>query len=106
MIEQFVRDLFPKAKFTRMFNAREDGWWSQEFYIKCVKMGATLSIVETTKGFIFGLFTTCEWDVRKYVFDASGGISFVFSVNDRAKYMLRKPYATAIVVSRDTWGPK
>jgi len=62
MVMNFIRDIFPKAKFIRIYNAQTDGWDEDDFHRCCDKKGWTLTIVQTTKDFIFGGFTTLEWE--------------------------------------------
>jgi hypothetical protein len=47
-------------------------------------MGWTLTIVETTKNFIFGGFTTAEW--QSSCINKDDPHSFLFSVNEGSKY--------------------
>ena len=61
MVIQFVRDQYPQAKFDRIYDAATDGWKAEDFHRCCDKKGWTLTIVETTKDYIFGGFTTAEW---------------------------------------------
>jgi hypothetical protein len=57
-----------------------------------------LTIVETTKGFIFGGFTTAEWE-SKFI-NKPCPHSFLFSVNEGSKYPITIGDRTAIVC----WG--
>jgi hypothetical protein len=81
MVIKFVRDQYPMARFLRIYDASSNGWGAKEFHRKSDKKGWTLTIVETTNDFIFGGFTTAEWE------SPSPGIykpcphSFLFSVN-------------------------
>jgi hypothetical protein len=61
MVIKFVRDQYPQARFQRIYDAAIDGWKAKDFHRCCDKKGWTLTIVETTKDFIFGGFTTAEW---------------------------------------------
>jgi hypothetical protein len=58
MIMKFVREQYPQAKFKRIYDATTDGWGTRDFHRNCDLKGWTLTIVETTKDFIFGGFTT------------------------------------------------
>jgi hypothetical protein len=62
MVLKFVRDQYPQARFRKIFDATTDGWTAKDFHRICDKKGWTLTIVETTKNFIFGGFTTAEWE--------------------------------------------
>jgi len=84
MVTKFVRDQFPKAKFQRIYDSATDGWGAIDFHRRCNKKGWTLTIVETTKNFIFGGFTTAEWVSSTFAKPCSQ--SFLFSVNEGRKY--------------------
>ena len=77
---KFVRDQYPQARFQRIFDAATDGWKKSDFHRCCDKKGWTLTIVETTKNFIFGGFTTAEWESSGYITKPDPH-SFLFSVN-------------------------
>ena len=62
MVIYFVRDQYPQARFRKIFDATTDGWTAKDFHRICDKKGWTLTFVETTKNFIFGGFTTAEWE--------------------------------------------
>jgi hypothetical protein len=79
MVIKFVRDQFPRSIFQRIYDAETDGWKNTDFHRCCDMKGWTLTIVETTKGFIFGGFTTAEWNTSSYY--KSSAHSFLFSVN-------------------------
>jgi hypothetical protein len=88
MVVEFIRDQFPRARFHKIYDAAYDGWKAKDFHRCCDKKGWTLTIVETTKDFIFGGFTTAEWesswsDIRK-----PSPHSFLFSVNEGSKYSI------------------
>jgi hypothetical protein len=89
MIIKFIRDQFPRARFQRIYDASTDGWNKTDFHRCCDEKGWTLTIVETTKGFIFGGFTTAEWESPpRYSPISKRGDphSFLFSVNEGSKY--------------------
>jgi hypothetical protein len=96
MVIKFVRDQFPRARFQRIYDAGTDGWNPKDFHRCCDKKGWTLTIVETTNDFIFGGFTTAEWETPEYgVIRKPDPHSFLFSVNEGSKYP---------ITSGDRWG--
>ena len=95
MVIKFVRDQFHRARFQRIYDASTDGWKNTDFHRCCDKKGWTLTIVETTKGFIFGGFTTAEWE-SSYGIDKPDPHSFLFSVNEGSKYPITSGDETAI----------
>jgi hypothetical protein len=99
LILKFVRDQFPQATFQRIYDATTDGWKSDDFHRCCDGKGWTLTVAETTNDFIFGGFTTAEWE--------SSGIrkpcphSFLFSVNEGSKYPITSGDRKAIRCDSD-----
>jgi hypothetical protein len=103
MVLKFVRDQFPKARFQRIYDATTDGWGANDFHRRCDKKGWTLAIAETKSErldgtcFIFGGFTTAEWESAPYPgIYKPGPHSFLFSVNEGSKYPITSGDTTAI----------
>ena len=79
----FVNSLFIGSVFypnvTRLYQATVDGFSPAKFYEKSIDKGATMTIVKTTTGRIFGGFTKTSWDKSdNWKHDTS---SFIFSVD-------------------------
>jgi hypothetical protein len=97
LLIKFVRDQFPRARFQRIYDAATDGWKAKDFHRCCDKKGWTLTIVETTEDFIFGGFTTAEWESAPYLgIDKPCPHSFLFSVNEGSKYPITSGDTEAI----------
>ena len=97
MVIKFVRDQFPKARFQRIYDAATHGWKNTDFHRQCDKKGWTLTIVETTDGFIFGGFTTAEWESPESPWISKPcPHSFLFSVNEGSKYPITRGGKDAI----------
>jgi hypothetical protein len=45
MIMNFVRDLYPQARFERIYDANTHGWKEKNFHELCDKKGWTLTLV-------------------------------------------------------------
>jgi hypothetical protein len=88
MVMKFVRDKYPQARFERIYDANTHGWEPYNFHDCCDKKGWTLTIVLTTDDFIFGGFTTAEWESPPDVDNIykRDSHSFLFSVNEGSKY--------------------
>jgi hypothetical protein len=96
MLIKFVRDQFSLARFEIIYDAPTDGWTAKDFHRCCDKKGWTLTIVETTKSFIFGGFTTAEWESPPKSISKPSAHSFLFSVNEGSKNPVTSGDATAI----------
>jgi hypothetical protein len=101
MVIKFVRDQYPQARFQRIYDANTDGWEAKDFHINSDNKGWTLTIVETTKGFIFGGFTTAEWESPVSKISKPCAHSFLFSVNEGSKYPIAGGDRTAIESNSD-----
>jgi len=107
LVLKFVRDQFPHARFQRIYDATTDGWQAKDFHRCCDKKGWTLTIAETKgKGilgsgtcFIFGGFTTAEWESS--CTSKPDPHSFLFSVNEGSKYPITSGDKEAIRCHKD-----
>lgn len=48
-----------------LYRGSRDGFYANIFHQKCDNIGATLSIIKTDKGFIFGLWTDISWTSKE-----------------------------------------
>jgi hypothetical protein len=66
-----------------LYRGSRDGFKASNFHEKCDNRTNTLTLIETTKGFIFGDFTPIAWesvtDIQK---PDSSGKSFLFSLKN------------------------
>ena len=70
-----------------LFRKSRDGSKPEDFHNKCDNKGNTITIIETTNGYIFGGYTELEWDKsEKFKKDNS---TFIFSLNNKKKYLPR-----------------
>jgi hypothetical protein len=75
-----------RKKWRLIYRGSEDGFRTSDFDRKCDKKSNTVTIIETTEGFIFGGFTPIAWESRDaYKTDDIGG-SFLFSVKNPHKH--------------------
>ena len=76
-----------KFKSELLFRKSRDGSKPEDFHNKCDNKGNTITIIETTKGYIFGGYTELQWDKsNSFKKDKS---TFVFSLNNKTKYLPR-----------------
>lgn len=93
---KFITDQYPQARLERIYDASKDGWKGEDFHRCCDKMGWTISIVLTTTDFIFGGFTTAEWESSPIPLSKPDSSSFLFSVNEGNKYPITVDHRKAI----------
>jgi hypothetical protein len=57
---------FRGKRFTLLWRGRRDGFGAGDFHCRCDGHAPTLTLIQDTKGSIFGGFTAVEWESRKY----------------------------------------
>jgi hypothetical protein len=100
---------FANKKWRRLYRGSQDGFRASDFHRKCDGCANTVTLVLTTKGYVFGGFTSVPWESGRgdYMTDRTPE-SFIFSVKDpsgacpRVFPIIAKSYA---IYCRDTYGP-
>jgi hypothetical protein len=85
---------FVDKRWRLLYRGSRDGFESSNFHSKCDGESNTITIILTTKGFIFGGFTPIAWDLNGGHKSDSSQKSFVFSVknphnNEEKKFPLK-----------------
>ena len=70
-----------------LFRKSRDGSKTEIFHNKCDNKGNTITIIETTKWYIFGGYTELQWD-KSEIFKKDNS-TFIFSLNNKKKYLPR-----------------
>jgi hypothetical protein len=91
-----------------LYRGSRDGFRASNFHSKCDNETNTLTLIETTKGFIFGGFTPIAWDCSNTNKPDSSGQSFLFSLknsrnSEPRKFMLAS--GANAVYCRSLYGP-
>jgi hypothetical protein len=74
---------FERKNWTLLYRGSRDGFRASNFHEKCDNQTNTLTLIETTKGFIFGGFTPIAWESASGIFKLdSSGKSFLFSLKN------------------------
>ena len=61
------------VKFNLLYRATRDGFRAVNFHSKCDNKSATITIVQTDRGFVFGGYTSLTWNDQN-----NNGIIFYF----------------------------
>ncbi len=95
IVANFVFEKFYRNSIVKLlYRASTNGWASSNFHSCCDNKGMTLTIIKTITNRIFGGFTTVSWDSSSgYKTDNH---SFLFSVDERAKYPIINTFTHAI----------
>lgn len=76
-------------KFTLLYRGTRDTFKAAKFHELCDNKGATISIIKSKCGKVFGGYTSASWtSVRGYKKDEK---SFLFSLTTKTKYKAKDP---------------
>ena len=78
------------------------GWKAKDFHDRCNGKGATLVVVKTDKGRIFGGYTSVSWESAGGVYKDDKS-AFLFSVNNNRKYPITD--STKAIKNYTSYGP-
>ena len=89
---------FDISKKTLLYRATRDGFTSSSFHLKCNNKSNTLTIIQTSLGYVFGGYTSAIWgSSNSYKTDSS---AFLFSLINREnrpyKSFVKSPGSSAI----------
>jgi hypothetical protein len=73
---------FEEKEWTLLYRGTRDGFGASDFHSKCDDRRNTVTLILTTKGFIFGGFIPLSWDSRNAFKADDSEQSFIFSVKD------------------------
>jgi hypothetical protein len=80
-IPQCLRE-FQEKRWVLLYRGSRDGFASSNFHAKCDEKANTVTVIETTKGFVFGGFTPIAWDSSCSYRSDSSQKSFLFTVKN------------------------
>ena len=98
--EKIIKEWINK-KFTAnlLFRLTKNGSEPSEFHRLCDNKGPTIIFIETTKGYKFGGYTELEWDESSSF--KTDNSTFLFSINNKAKYTKRNSQYCSIYCRKD-----
>jgi hypothetical protein len=73
---------FEKKRWKLLYLGSRDGFGASNFHRKCDNERNTLTLIRTTKDFIFGGFTPIAWDSSSGDKPDNSGLSFLFSLKN------------------------
>jgi hypothetical protein len=93
---------------TLLYRATRDGFTASAFHKKCDGKANTVSIIKTDGNYVFGGFTSAEWNENKqFIRDPS---AFIFSlrrngVSNDQKFLIKKDFIDYAIHSFKGYGP-
>ena len=67
-----------------LYRASRDGWTAKGFHDKCDGKGATIVVVKSSDGYVFGVYTDVSWTSHSSGSFKSSLVSFLFSLKCHA----------------------
>jgi hypothetical protein len=72
-------DLDTEVTLPLLYQGSRDGFGAADFHAKCADKGATVTIVKSTEGYIFGGYSDQSWESNCYSYKSSS-CAFLFSI--------------------------
>lgn len=69
-----------------LYKASEDGWDASDFHRKCDNQGATLTVMKSSAGKVFGGFASVSWESKTGNYWTKDEESFIFSIDRKTTY--------------------
>ena len=69
-----------------LYRASRDGFLASSFHSKCDNKGATLTLIKSSNGNIFGGFTKANWNGNSWIIDSN---AFLFSLINQYDYPIK-----------------
>jgi hypothetical protein len=93
-----------------LYRGTRDGFASSSFHSKCDHQSHTITIVETTKGMIFGGYTPISWDSTNTYKQDDSLKSFIFTLKngrntEPRKFSLKSDHNTRVIRCNQNDGP-
>jgi len=93
---------------TLLYRASRDGWDASDFHRMCDGKGATVTVVKSSDGYIFGGYTDVAW--RQGEEYESSAVSFLFSLKDHAgvgpvKMSIKSDKTASAILQGSNYGP-
>lgn len=84
-LSDWVSECFSEPVFKLLYRGARDGYKAENFHSKCDNQGATLTIIKSVSGPVFGGFTTCSWEKTTEARYQKDPIAFIFHLTKSQK---------------------
>ena len=108
-IESWLLEYGVSGDLELLYRASRDGWKGEDFHAKCDDKGATITVIRSTGGFIFGGFADKSWKSSdKY---CEPDKAFLFSLKiassevGAAKFRIKQNECSNAMYHISTYGP-
>jgi hypothetical protein len=103
-------DDFKDKKWSLLWRGSRDGFRARDFHRRCDGHANTVTLIEDVGGFVFGGFTTVEWDSTSYWKSDDSLKSFLFTLKtphniSPRKFALKAERKQDAINCDSAWGP-
>jgi hypothetical protein len=81
-IKEWLASTGKTEKPKLLYRASRDGWTAADFHRMCDGKGATITIVKSSNGYIFGGYTDVVWGIDGH--SKTSSVSYLYSLKDHA----------------------
>ena len=93
-------------QFKLLYRASRDGFKASSFHAKCDNKPSTLTIIKTTKGYVFGGYTAVAWhNVESYQSDSTAFIFSLVNMHSKPCLIPVKDHEEYSIYSDADYGP-
>ena len=93
-----------KIIYNQIYKATRDGGTGKNFHSHCDNKGPTLTLINSTNGYIFGGFISISWEGPKnWTYKSNDDSAFIFSIDNKIKYPIQNK--SCVIYNQINYGP-
>ena len=93
-----------KIIYNQIYKATRDGGTGKNFHSHCDNKGPTLTLINSTNGYIFGGFISISWEGPKnWTYKSNDDSAFIFSIDNKIKYPVQDK--SCVIYNQINYGP-
>ena len=93
-----------KIIYTQIYKATKDGGTGKDFHKFCDNKKPTLTLFESTNGYIFGGYISISWEgPLNWTYKGNDDNAFIFSVNNQMKFPIQDK--SKVIYNQRDYGP-
>ena len=93
-----------KIIYNQIYKATRDGGTGKNFHSHCDNKGPTLTLINSTNGYIFGGFISISWEgPENWTYKSNDDSAFIFSINNKIKYPIQDK--SSVIYNQINYGP-
>ena len=93
-----------KIIYNQIYKATRDGGTGKNFHSHCDNKGPTLTLINSTNGYIFGGFISISWEgPENWTYKSNDDSAFIFSIDNKIKYPIQDK--SSVIYNQINYGP-